>query len=211
MKGTRLKKVRGDRVQEPEAPEKRVERLYDSEGGPLVGWLLDETRQRGMQLRETAALLGVTPGYISQLRSGTRQSACIGQEFAQACARFLGVPTIVIKLIAGRISLADFAWPGEGEQGMVDRAFRRLKADPIARQHLPANETSLDYEAKRALVLLYGEASGADVLRLQELTWVLQYLQRPALVHNNNEIDAVSRQEDFTPLSAYEEEQCLLT
>ena len=43
-----------------ETPDARVERLYNADGGPLVGWLLDEARQRRIRLTEMAEQLGVT-------------------------------------------------------------------------------------------------------------------------------------------------------
>lgn len=35
---------------EPENLADRVTRLYNSQGGPLIGWLFDEARRRGMGL-----------------------------------------------------------------------------------------------------------------------------------------------------------------
>jgi len=187
------------RTQGRETPQQRVERLYDSDGGPLLAWLIDEARSRGMSMSELAAELGVTYGYINQLRAGIRQVSCIGQEFADLSARFLGVPTIVVKLLAGRIRMADFAWPHEGEEMLVERAYRQMKADRTASQHLPSNDTVLSLEAKRALVMLYGEASGVDVLGLRKLNWILEYLQRPAMIHNENEVESFLRKGELTP------------
>lgn len=85
-------------------------------------------------------------------------------------ARFLGVPAVVVKLLAGRIRMSDFACPQEGEEMLIERAYRQLKADRTASQHLPANDAVLSLEAKRALVMLYGETSGVDVLGLLLLT-----------------------------------------
>lgn len=187
------------RKQGHETTQQRVERLYDSDGGPLLAWLIDEARCRGMSMNELAAELGVTYGYINQLRSGIRQVSCIGQDFADLSARFLGVPAIVVKLLAGRIRMSDFAWPQEGEEMLVERAYRQLKADRTASQHLPANDAVLSLEAKRALVMLYGETSGVDVLGLRKLSWILEYLQRPALIHNENEVESLLRKGELSP------------
>ena len=53
-----------------ETPQERVERLYAEDGGPLLGWLIDEAQLRGQLLSEMATDLHVTYGYINQLRNG---------------------------------------------------------------------------------------------------------------------------------------------
>lgn len=180
-----------------ETPEARVERLYNQGGGALVGWLLDEARQRRIPFTTMAEQLGVTYGYINQLRTGQRGTEGIGQQFADACARFLGVPPVVVKLLAGRILVSDFAWTHEGEAGMIERAYRRMLTDPVARQYVLANGESLSVAAKRSLVLLYAEGSGQDVLGIRHLSSVMQYLQRLALIHEDHLGPCIPDIEDF--------------
>lgn len=45
--------------------------------------------------------LGVTYGYVSQLRIGLRNVATISKTFATSCARFLGVAPAVVLLLSG--------------------------------------------------------------------------------------------------------------
>ncbi len=71
---------------EDDSREERVSRLYASPGGPLIGWLFDECRRRRQEYREMAACLGVTYGYVNQLRSGLRQARHISDDFAVSCA-----------------------------------------------------------------------------------------------------------------------------
>ncbi len=103
-----------------ETAEQRVARLYASPGGPLVGWLYDECRRRGQEYRQMADALGVTYGYINQLRSGVRLVRQISDEFAVNCARYLGVPPVVVKMIAGRIPMSDFVHPREPLEDAVN-------------------------------------------------------------------------------------------
>mgnify|MGYP001600330484 FL=1 len=62
----------------------RVERLYQSPGGPLMGWVFDEAHTRGHDVKEMAQALGVTYGYINQMRNGIRSTEGISQDFAEA-------------------------------------------------------------------------------------------------------------------------------
>lgn len=92
------------RSEPSETPTERVERLYAEDGGPLLGWLMDEAQLRGQLLNEMASALGVTYGYINQLRNGIRKVSHISNEFARSCANYLGVPTVVVKLVSGTMA-----------------------------------------------------------------------------------------------------------
>lgn len=184
-------------VAEKETMEQRVSRLYASPGGPLIGWLFDECRRRGQEYRQMAACLGVTYGYVNQLRSGLRQARHISDDFAVSCAHYLGVPPVVVKMIAGRIPISDFVTPRESEEDALDRAMAQLLDDPVARQTLPADMRELSLSAKRALVAMYIEASGRDVLGLHRLPEMVRWLQRAATIHDESEAEVLRGHRDI--------------
>lgn len=175
----------------PEGREERASRLYASDGGPLIGWLFDECRRRGHEYRQMAACLGVTYGYVNQLRNGIRLTRQISDEFAVSCARYLGVPPVVVKMAAGRIPMSDFIQPHESEEDVLNRAMSRMLADPIARTSLPANLDELPLSAKRALVTMYIETSGCDLLGLRHLPEMVRWLQRSATIHDESEAETI--------------------
>lgn len=175
-----------------ETPEQRMLRLYAAEGGPLLGWLFEESDRRGQTRREMAEELGVTYSYVYQLRCGVRQTRHLSPEVASACARYLGVPPVVVKLLAGVIPMADFVWPSQSEQEVLDRALDTMKRDPVARTLLPSDVQSLPMSAKRSLVLMYMESSRQDILGVRQLPDVLHWLQRAALVHDENSARATA-------------------
>lgn len=176
----------------PEGKEDRVARLYAERGGPLLAWLVDEARARDIGMQSLARQLGVTYGYIAQLRSGLREVTHISQGFAEACARFLGVPTVMVMVLAGAISIRDFAFPNESDDVFVERAYRRMLLDPKAKEFLPRNPGMLNVEAKTALLRLYAESSGHDVFGWRELPEMVRWLQRAAVVHIDNELAVVT-------------------
>ena len=169
-----------------ESKSDRVERLYKSPGGPLMGLLYDEAWKRNEPVVVMAAMLGVTCGYINQLRHGIRQTENISQDFAEACARYLDFPTIVIKLLAGSIRLTDFLRCNESEEAAVDRAIQQIQDDPKIRQALPADLKSLPLEAKKAIALMYTEVSSNDVFGTKELPHILFWLERAAVANDEN-------------------------
>lgn len=176
-----------DDVANEQCKRDRVDRCYRDRGGPLLGWLADEARSRGQGVNDMALELGVTGGYIHQLRGGHRHVHHISDGFARACARYLGVPAIVIKLLSGRVSVSDFLSPLTDSTTQLDRAWRRMLADPSVRERLPVDLDSLSDEARKALVLMYVEVSQQDLVGVRQLPMLLAYLQRAAVVHDENE------------------------
>jgi transcriptional regulator with XRE-family HTH domain len=168
----------------------RAKALYAAPGGPLMGWLCDEAKRRSDSMQTLAKSLGVTYGYISQLRNGFRSTASISQEFAFASAQYLGVPTVVVKLLAGNIRIRDFMFPNEDEESLLNRALGRVRTDPVVGAALPANVEDLAIEAKRALVLMYGEASGTDPLGARRLPEIVHWLQRASLLYADRCVQA---------------------
>lgn len=102
-----MEQVRRERVIDETATQ-RWQRLYRTEGGPLMAWLLDEAVAQKMDLQMLARELGVTTGYLSQLHCGQRSTADISHRFAAACGVFLKVPCVVVQVVAGRLTLLDF-------------------------------------------------------------------------------------------------------
>lgn len=91
-----------------ETSAQRWKRLYRTPGGPLMAWLLDEAVSQELDIPKLAQELGVTVGYLSQLHSGLRETSDISREFAAACGTFLRVPSVVVQIVAGRLTLVDF-------------------------------------------------------------------------------------------------------
>ncbi|UUZ77397.1 hypothetical protein LP414_09325 [Polaromonas sp. P1(28)-13] len=100
-------------------------------------------------MNEMATELGVTYGYINQLRTGFRSTENLSQALCDAIARYLGTCTVVVKLLANQIKLSDFLFRAETEEAAVDRAMRVLQDDPKIRQALPCDLHLLPFEAKR--------------------------------------------------------------
>ena len=180
-----------------ESKGERLSRLYASPGGPLIGWLFDECRRRRQEYREMAACLGVTYGYVNQLRSGIRQARHISDDFAVSCAHYLGVPPVVVKMVAGRIPMSDFVTPREPEVDALDRAMAQMLDDPVARRNLPADMSELTLSAKRALVAMYIEASGRDVFGMHQLPEMVRWLQRAAAIHDESEAEVLRGHRDL--------------
>ncbi len=164
----------------------RIKRMYNAPGGPLLGWLFDEAQKRQHRCEDMARELGVTYGYIHQLRSGHRQVNHISDSFARSCSRYLSVAPVVVKLLAGRITVEDFLQPERDAQAVFERGLRLMMDDPKIRELLPFDLCSLDPQAQRALVLLYAESTDLDLLGSRHLSATLHDLQLAAVLHDDN-------------------------
>ena len=181
----------------PELPSKsqqerhaqRMTRLFRDSAGPLVSWLLEEAQLQGHGERQLARALGVTVEYWKKLKASKIRADLASQAFFEACARYLGVPPVVCKLLAGNIRMTDFCYR-ETEEQATERALRQMMQDPVVRALMPGDITSLDMRAKQALVLLYSEVSSADVLGGRQLPEIVHWLQRAALVCDDHALNA---------------------
>lgn len=172
----------------------RVKRYYSEAGGPLLAWLADEAYRRSDTPEEMACALGTTVEYILQLKSGKQNTSAMSDEFAQACAHYLGVQVIVVKLIGNRIPLTDFLEPGESEAQVVERGFDALLRDPAIRAVMPDRPSALDFEAKRALVRLHAKLTHTDPFRSRVLSRVVTELQSAMLIDAGYTTDVFEEQ-----------------
>lgn len=73
-----------------------------------MAWLVEQAASKDMDFAGLAKELRVTVGYLAQLQSGIRNCAGISRDFAAACGVFLGVPAVVVLIVAGQLTLVDF-------------------------------------------------------------------------------------------------------
>ncbi len=164
-----------------ESPSQRLERLYRHPGGPLMGWLGDEANRKGHSPLEMSRALGVTQGYVLQLCHGLRNIQHVSQEFLDACGQYLGVPTIVCKVVSGNIRMSDFLHRTDAEQETVDCCIKQLMDDPEQSKVLPDDPMALEIVTRRALVLMHMTVEKNDFLGVKGLPAIVQWLQRCAV------------------------------
>lgn len=166
---------------------------------PLIRVLLKEALRRPHRLNDLAGELGVTYGYISQLRTGLRRTEHISHEFATSCARYLGVPSALVKLWAGRIRPEDFVWPGKPVAEAIESDFELMASDPMILGLLPEDLRSASSEVKAFVVNLYYEATtGWPGRTLRSLPMALDLLQRAALSEADYETELAKFREELS-------------
>ena len=133
-------------------------------GTPLMEVLEEAAKRKGLNKQELAEALGVTYGYLAQLKNAIRDPKNISDAFAEACAGFLGVPRIQVLLLAGRVRPSDFYNVGSEEEFRLSvwKALDFIKRDAEWGCYFPYGllEANADLAVQQFVVLLYEKATG---------------------------------------------------
>jgi len=162
----------------------------------LIRVLFKEAMRRQHRLADIAKALGVSSAYLAQLRSGRRHTEHISEQFSEACARYLGVPTALVKLWSGRISMRDFVWPTRSGKVDVENGLRTLRDDPAVASWIPAALYTADETVKEFVWQLYQEGSGLYSEELRLMPHALDFLQRAALLEAEYEAKVAQMRRD---------------
>ena len=161
---------------------------FHAPGGTFTALLLKAANIRGHQLGEMARELGVTYGYIAQLRQGHRDIQHISREFAGSVARYLSdtfgkpIPPILVMLIAGRIRIDDWLPVGEAGHERLRRGLERLASDPVVGGMMPQAVWEAEPSIQQFLLSLYEEVAADDSLGTHRLPGLLEELLNAAIV-----------------------------
>jgi hypothetical protein len=132
-------------------------------GGQLLAALFQRANLRGHQLAEMARELHVTYGYISQLRKHSRHVPRITQRFVQACANYLGIRPILVKILAEQVVADDFVEPTDATGALLDAAIQYIRADGGYGTFIPTEVTTASRTMKLFIIDCYREATGIDL------------------------------------------------
>lgn len=132
-------------------------------GSTLISMLLAEANNRGLQLHELSTAIGVTYGYLAQLRNGTREIAHVSEMFIEACAAFLRLPKLTIRAASGQVKLIDF-YELASLEGAVEAAMRYIQQDPQYAGFLPSSFLKMRTDEKLFIVRLYERATGRKLI-----------------------------------------------
>ncbi len=133
-------------------------------GSQLLQWLIETANSRGMQMKELAAELGVSYGYISQLRNGIKPISGLSESIVNAAAEFLGLPRIAVMIAADIVKPTDFYSETMDMEGLVDASLKVIQSDPEWGPRMDPEITRGNLRSKLFVVNLYEEATGSRLL-----------------------------------------------
>ena len=136
----------------------------EREGSALLAMLYAKAHSDGLQAQELATeKLGVHPSYLGQLRSRVKLVENLSHDFAEACARYLGIPLIAVLVAAGQLKEQDFREPVE-EITVLRQALEYILRDPSFGPIVTPRLLYQDVAIQRAFVLFYERATGKRLL-----------------------------------------------
>lgn len=150
----------------------------------LLQALYRKAERRGHNKAVLARELGVTYGYLNQLVTGLRQVENVSAHFVRSCAKYLEIPAVAVMLLAGKISLLDFAVPEAARspvQQLVE-GLQRIADDPVVGYLVPSEVWDAPDSVKALLIALYEDATQQELFPPKRLPAMLQSLQDAALV-----------------------------
>lgn len=155
------------------------EQRHDRPEPRLLVALRRQANRNGHSQVELAQHLGVTSGYLMQLRSGTRDVSRISLDFARACASYLDTSTLNVLLLSGSIDVSDFSAPSNPHRRITEGLHAMLE-DPVYAAFVDEPLlNSLSAEVQNLLVSLYEEASQREFgmsRKLPPIVWSSQRL-----------------------------------
>ena len=128
---------------------------------PLLRALVAEAARRGDTLAALAKALGVSYERLATWRRGDADIGGARVSVHENAARYLGVPTVLVLVMAGTISLEQFIWPQKGAIGdRMARELERLRQHPFIGPFVPAELASAAPSVKLFVAFPFHELSG---------------------------------------------------
>lgn len=140
---------------------------------PLLRLLVAEATRRGDTLSSLAKTLGVTYTRLAQWRRNEANISQAHRDVHENAGKYLGIPTVLVLMMAGMAGLNDFVWPGaEPLNDRVARALERLRLDPFLSGFVPSDLADATPAVKLFVVFLLHEMEGNAGRRMSNHQWL---------------------------------------
>jgi transcriptional regulator with XRE-family HTH domain len=147
---------------------------------PLLRVLVAEATRRGDTLASLAKTLGVTYARLAQWRRNEAAISHAKRDVHENAGRYLGIPTVLVLIMAGIAGLNEFVWPSEDSlKERVERSLERLRLDPFLGGFVPPDMADATPAVKLFVVFLIHEMEGDTGKRTPNHRW-LRALYRAA-------------------------------
>ncbi|MHB1666169.1 helix-turn-helix domain-containing protein [Thiomonas sp.] len=133
-------------------------------GCTLLAWLIEAANERGLQLKEMAEAIGVTYGYIHQLRTGIKPIPGLSEKVIDGCAKFLGVPRLAILVAADIVRVDDFYLEPDSLSVYLEPALHLMQRDPEWGAFVHPSVFRAEPKVQHLLILLYEEATNRKLI-----------------------------------------------
>lgn len=133
-------------------------------GARLLQMLFSAANMRNLQIRELASSLGVSAGYLHQLRTGLKPVPGISRQLIENIRVFLGVPRINVLLAAGIVRHEDFYADSDQMEASLRNAEEFVRSDPMYGPLVPTDFDDHSGNLRMLVIRLYEKANGYRLL-----------------------------------------------
>ncbi len=139
----------------------------------LLKALVAQAAKRGETLAGLAKILGVSYERLAQWRRGDADIRTANARVHRRAGHYLGLPPVVVLVMAGVVNLEDFVWPAtEALPKRLARELERLRQDPFLGPFVPAKLTVADPEVQLFVAFLFHELAGEPVQVVPNHRWL---------------------------------------
>jgi transcriptional regulator with XRE-family HTH domain len=128
---------------------------------PLLRALLAQAHRRGDTLAKLAKELGVSYERLAQWRRGEGTIAKARASVLEQAARYLGIPVVLVWVMAKEIGPLHFVWPAKASlKERMALEMERLRQDPFLGGFVPSELTTASPAIQLFVIFLYHELDG---------------------------------------------------
>lgn len=151
---------------------------------PLVRLLVAEAARRGDTLVMLAENLGISYSRLTQWRRKEASMANAHRSVHFNAAAYLGLPTALVVVLAGVVTLTDFIWPSpDSLESRLQKEIEVMRQDPLFGGFVPQELTSTSREIRMFVAFLYAETGRRSSARQGCQHW-LSLLHGAAVSHD---------------------------
>lgn len=139
----------------------------------LLRALVAQATRRGETLGGLAKALGVSYERLAQWRRGDADIRSAQASMHIRAGQYLGLPTVLILVLAGVISLEQFVWPAKDALPQrLAQELERLRQHPFLGPFVPPELTSAEPAVKLFVAFLFHELSGGPEGNMPSFRWL---------------------------------------
>jgi hypothetical protein len=135
--------------------------LVQREDRALLGALVAQATRRGETLAGLAKILGVSYERLAQWRRGDADIGHAKTSVHEKAGQYLGLPTVLILVLAGVVNLEQFVWPAkDGLPQRLAQELERLRQHPFLGPFVPPGLSLAEPAVQLFVAFLFHELSG---------------------------------------------------
>lgn len=140
---------------------------------PLLRILVLTAVQRGDTLATVARKLGVTYTRLGQWRRGEAAIAAASKSVHLRAAKYLGIPPVLVLVLAGVVQLSDFVIPDtEALDIRIRNELAAMRQDPYFGAFVPTALATAQHDVLMFVIFLYREINGSPSSSRRSTQWL---------------------------------------